>query len=302
MRRNLHYLIISALVFVTLFSPLTFAAEPAFGEDSVSDNVLEIVGEENNATEDTVLEPESTEPMVSTEHTESIELAEPVLRLLVPTKINFILDPYGIAGDRTLDSPEYSIINYSNVDVDVEINELAYSFSDNGTFFASTQPLDLTQEEEDKAVYMFLRRIAHPSLNEMDELEESSAAQIKHADNDDFLILDTNDGSSFKIRLKAANYDENGGFLSLNEDSVFLFKIMGDIRMGHSAPWKSGDLSLHMVYSWTPVTESSADEPDTDEPAPNERDTDQPDAPDADEPDVSDGNMQEEDEVGSDAN
>ncbi|MCL2050604.1 MAG: hypothetical protein FWG91_02570 [Lachnospiraceae bacterium] len=154
------------------------------------------------------------------------------IQVAIPLSLDFILDPYNISGQGTLFAPEYSIANYSNIDIELEIHDLAYSFSDNGDFLSLTEAPNQDEEAQEKMVFMFLRHLMEPQ-------------------NDDFIITDQADGAVLSIRLEAANYDENGEFVSLNESSIFRFTIMGAVTNGLSAPWKSGDLKLNMVYSWS---------------------------------------------------
>lgn len=185
-----------------------------------------------------------------------------MIQVSLPASLDFFLDPYDLSGRGTLFSPEYSIINYSNVDIELELYDFAYSFSDNGSFLSCAEAPDREVKLYEKAVFMFVRQIVKPRIDESGNLAESSDAQIFDRSNEDFIITDTAEDSVLKIRLKAANYDEDGSFVSLNEDSVFLFTLMGDITNGHSAPWKTGDLELKMVYRWEAILPEKTDADD----------------------------------------
>gem|GEM_PF-2405031 len=171
----------------------------------------------------------------------------------IPTTIDFYLDPFNFGRNGTLFSPEYSIINYSNVDIELQIKDLMYTYSDNGTFLSLTEAPNRSESRDEKAVFMFLRHIVHPLIDLNGELADLTVEQLYDHRNDDFIITDNAEGEVLTIHLKAANYDDDGNFVSLNEDSVFLFTILGDIDIGSSAPWKSGDLKLSIVYSMEAV-------------------------------------------------
>ncbi|MCL2718590.1 MAG: hypothetical protein FWE14_07390 [Lachnospiraceae bacterium] len=180
------------------------------------------------------------------------------IQVAIPTTIDFYLDPLNVTGLGTIFSPDYSIINYSNVDVILEISGLAYSFSDNGSFMSYNRPLTNEDDSYYKNVFMFLRHIVNPLIDLDGDIADITVEQLYDNQNDDFIITDQTEGSILTIILKAANYDDNGNFLSLNEDSIFLFSIMGDITSGENEVWKSGDLKINMVYSWKALIPDNA--------------------------------------------
>ena len=188
---------------------------------------------------------------------------EVIIRVSVPCNLDFYVDPYNFSGNGHIFSPEYSIINYSNVDVELNILDLAYHFSGNGSFFASTEPLDTTISRDAKGVFMFLRQITEAS------------ERIN-----DFIITDNAENAVFTLILSAAEYDEEGEFVELNEGSSFYFTIMGDVSIGNSAPWLSGDVWIEMLYSWDAIVpeeeidEEEFDENELDEEELNGEDTD----------------------------
>ncbi len=233
-------------------------------------------------------------------------LTDVIARVVLPTTLDFYIDPMDLTGNGTLFSPEYAIINHSNVDIEFSITGLHYVFSEDGQFLSFAEPFDTRLEREENAVYMYLRQIdstqfhfadSSPANTDKDiqnffpdaenseaktqdfyldtETQEflaseetqdyltatiSSTLSTIASDNigqasavPDYIITDKNDGDPLTFVLKASNYDEDGNFVSLNQDSIFLFTLMGEASSGTSEPWKTGDMKINMVFNWETI-------------------------------------------------
>jgi hypothetical protein len=190
---------------------------------------------------------------------------EHVLNVSLPANLDYFVDPIDLAGYGTLFSPIFRISNHGLTDVALKIWDIAYNFSDNGSFLSYTELPDSEIERYEKAIFMLLRQVYEDDYVDYDdsEFEYSDYLDLHYDDPDydavpeiiydkdiEYLVTNQVRDEGFVVLLKAAEHDEDGNFIALNPGSTFGFELTGGIADGTSAPWLSGDVWLQMVYSF----------------------------------------------------
>ncbi len=192
-------------------------------------------------------------------------VTSPVLNVSFPTSLDFYIDSHDLTGNGTLFSPAYEIVNYSSLDVIISVDSLYYTLPEDSQIETCSVPPDKDDENSERAVFMMFRPVSPAELDEdEDKLIGGEPDWLMSRRDNDYIISEASEDTAIKIYLEAADYDEDGNFISLNEQSTFRFALVGDVRSDSSDEWQSGDISFKIVYSWD-IAEPEASEVLTEE-------------------------------------
>lgn len=147
-----------------------------------------------------------------------------------PTRTMAYLDPGNLSGEGQIFSEQYIVENYGNTDVVVRINNIKIeSYSPESIYeFSHDEIIDNQTEEKKLNVNMVWE-------NDGDKSEKILNV-IEGVADEDVLIL------------KAAEYDENGEFISLRESSRGRFYFTGTLNTNANIVWQEKDFSVRFNY------------------------------------------------------
>lgn len=153
-----------------------------------------------------------------------------VYNVLFPTQTHAYLDPGNLSGRGQIFSDQYEIENYGNTDVAIKIKKIE---------------IHLKSSEE-------LYEISETAITD----DQSSIKKInvdmvwKNKNGAEEKVLHVNNGfpDEYVIRLRAADYDENGEFVSLDQDGTGYFYFTGTLNSNPNLEWDDGELTVSFNY------------------------------------------------------
>lgn len=100
------------------------------------------------------------------------EKSTDIIRVVLPIKLNFAIDPNGVSGMGQILSSDYDMINYSNVPIEIEITDIYYEFADPENCISLSEPYDSESEDAGgkKAFYLYMGHA---------DLEKQSDGELK---------------------------------------------------------------------------------------------------------------------------
>lgn len=148
----------------------------------------------------------------------------------VPTQTMAYLNPGNLSGEGQIFSEQFIVENYGNTDVVVRINNIKIeSYSPESIYeFSRDEIIDNQTEEKKINVNMVWENDGDKSEKILNVIEGVS--------DEDVLIL------------KAAEYDENGEFVSLRESSRGRFYFTGTLNTNANIVWQEKDFSVRFNY------------------------------------------------------
>lgn len=170
-----------------------------------------------------------------------------VLTVIVPSKLDFTIDPFEVSGKGQIYSDVFLIQNYSNEDVAVRLENIKYIFANDDDFLSLDAPPDipfgLAHNSDLKEIYMVLH--------------------YENRDWENFLITAKERSETADIILRAAEYDSEGKFVALNEESTLSFSFSGMVNHMPAKQWENKDVTVSIEYTMTALPCTS--EPETPE-------------------------------------
>ena len=147
-----------------------------------------------------------------------------------PTRTMAYLDPGNLSGEGQIFSEQYIVENYGNTDVVVRINNIKIeSYSPESIYeFSHDEIIDNQTEEKKLNVNMVWENDGDKSEKILNVIEGVADEDV--------------------LRLKAAEYDENGEFISLRESSRGRFYFTGTLNTNANIVWQEKDFSVRFNY------------------------------------------------------
>lgn len=152
-----------------------------------------------------------------------------ILDIQVPYDLPFMIDPIERSGNGQVYSETFRIDNYGGTDVYVHFTSIQYIFANGEDFFSLDEPFDVDKESPLKELYMTL--------------------EYENHDRSPFVIRDFEQAELEPILLEAAEYDDDGNFIALRENSTVRFHFSGSVNHAPLEPWASGDVKVSIRYS-----------------------------------------------------
>jgi|GEM_PF-6757299 len=146
----------------------------------------------------------------------------PVISVQLPMSLDFTIDPFEVNGRGQIYSDEYTICNFGETDVILNIAEINVSFANDTDFEPLSQPFNGTRGTDRKAIYLIIE-FGQYFLQDVVLTDPSNPAQIT-------VGLDAPDG-----------YDD---FYS-----EFAFRFSGSVNEHTPHEWRQGDVKVTMIYS-----------------------------------------------------
>lgn len=181
------------------------------------------------------------------DNAENLDFAESsMLTVVVPSNLDFQLDPLEVHGKGQIYSDNFLIQNYSNTDVTVKLENIKYTFVNETDFLSLDMPPEIPfgirNPSKLKEVYMLLH--------------------YENRDYENFVITTKEKSETADIILAAAEYDEDGNFVELNADSTLIFSFTGIVNHLPAIEWEDKDFSVSIEYTLIPDEFDESDEAD----------------------------------------
>jgi hypothetical protein len=229
-------------------------SENSISENSVSDNAVS----ENSISDNSLSANSISENSVSDNN----------VRVLLPIDLNFAIYPDGLSGMGQVFSPDYDMINYSDVPIEMEITDVYYEFADPENCIALSEPYVKGSGNDKKAFYLYLGRADIIEGNTEENLiryyDEYIEGQDKEWGNQviseevragegDVLITDQHLNEPVKFILEPSVYNEEGEFVSVGSESRASFRFFGSMNSTPETAWFNENVELKIVYTYKVV-------------------------------------------------
>lgn len=176
---------------------------------------------------------------------ESKDSDSTLVQIEVPSNISFILDPFELNSKGQIYSSVFDIVNKSDVDVEIEISDIKYIFSDGSECVASAAPIASSTDSDKKDIYLFLNWVDDVQA---DMRESTSSVGVSHTAEDlDVVITAEEKVSPRTFFLKAATYNSKN-IQIISPASRISFCLDGSINSNPSIPWEKGDVKIELSY------------------------------------------------------
>lgn len=216
-----------------------------------SDGPPEEVGEENVTDTPAVPKEEAAETVLGQDILYNVSL---------PADSTAYLDPGNISGRGQIFSEQYKVENYGNTDISIKIKDIdiyckfserLYEFSENEIADSSPSdsiPSDNSFVDSDPAVKKL--HVEMVWKNENGEPEK---------------VLNVSEGVADEdvLHLKAAEYDDDGGFVELNDGGTGSFFFRGTVDPDPGLVWEDGEIVIRFNYEIVNTDEEEEPEEDS---------------------------------------
>ena len=210
---------------------------------STNDGVNERISdgqEEKNGSEETKIDSVSEDEVqaVPSEDKEKKEQGSSedaiISKVKIPTKVHVDMDIDEVRGEGKISSEQYDIVNHGNRDIAIKIKNLKFSYR-----------LPKDTYEINGEVNKEISAEEHPKTKKIDVdiiWENEDEGQRK--------VLKLTDGKmdEYVLYLKAARYDKDGKFKSLDPGSKGTFRFVGSVESEPGLEWKDKEISLGIDY------------------------------------------------------
>lgn len=240
--------------------------DSSVSENSVSSSAVPI--EEvsaNEVQEDAVSENAVSENTVSENTVSENAVSDNIIRVLLPVKLDFAINPYGFGGMGQVISNDYDMINYSNVPIEVEIADIYYEFADPENCVSLHEPGIGEDVSEKKAFYLYLSRADIVKKDDEfkkyykeyidgqdEEWGQQTLAEDISAGENDILITDEHLIEPIKFVLAPSIYEE-GELVQTDAESMATFRFFGSMSSAPKVDWFSDNMKLKIVYTYRVV-------------------------------------------------
>lgn len=230
MRKKMAFIIV---IIIMNYSLCHVSAETVSGGDLIGGSNT-VMSEVNSAE---MTEPVDTEkmqevvlPVNSEMLPETEEVAGPVYNVTFPAKTVACLDPDNLSGRGQIFSDEYVVENYSNTDVSIRVKNVK-------VFYFSTE-----------SVYEFYETGIEENSSDVKRLDVN-LVWVNNSENTE-RVLHVTEGECDEtvLVLKAAEYNNRGEFISLNEGSTGFFYFTGTLNANPNIVWEDGEVELQFDY------------------------------------------------------
>lgn len=160
----------------------------------------------------------------------SVEVAEPVYNVTFPAKTVAWLDPDNLSGRGQIFSDEYVVENYSNMDVSIRVKNVK-------VFYLSTE-----------SVYEFYETGTEENSSDVKRLDVNLVWVNKSENTERVLHVTEGECDETVLVLKAAEYNDQGECIGLNEGSTGFFYFTGTLNANPNIVWEDGEVELQFDY------------------------------------------------------
>ena len=204
-----------------------------------SEEQIKIPEESENLPTEENLEIESTEEQMGELPEESAEISseenienskEIVYSVLFPTSIHAYLDPGNLSSRGQIFSEHYIVENYGNTDIAIKIKNI-------DIHCWSTEDIYEFSQEEVTDSHSRTKKL---NVNMVWKNETQNTKKI--------LNVSSNISEEYVIYLKAAEYDENGEYVSLNKGGIGEFYFTGTLNSNPNLEWEDGEITVNFDY------------------------------------------------------
>lgn len=150
-----------------------------------------------------------------------------------PANVQAYLDPGNLSGKGQIFSDPYVIENYGSEDVSIKIKNIAVNYwSDEYEYEFSEETV--TDQDSD---------IKKLNINMIWENESENEKKVLN-------ILES-EPNEYVLHLRAAEYDNHGEFVKLNEGGRGAFYFTGTLNSNPNLVWEDGEITLSFDYEIT---------------------------------------------------
>lgn len=198
-----------------------------------------------------------------------------IIRLVCPTEYPFFIARNPEKTVAHLNSQIFYIANYSNKDILIDLSNIHLESEENVTYNELSAPLEDGYVSDTKDVFAFLKILPIdpakvPSSDDLRTGEIPPSGALP--EEGDFILTGENKTTDYKVLLKAANYNENGEFVSFQPESIFSFYIAGSVTPNKDLIWNEGDISIKVIINYSVVPAKEEKSPETDKEKSSEAD------------------------------
>lgn len=183
--------------------------------------------------------PDQQEEPEATAETEQDQEKDVFYRVSLPADSRVYLDPGNLSGRGQIFSDSCQVENYGNTDIAIKIKniDIYYQFSE--------------------SIYEFSKDAVTGSLPSVKRLQVDMI--WKNEDEDTEKVLNICEGApeEYVLFLKAANYDENGEFISVAEGGRGSFSFTGTVNSNPNLIWEDGEITVSFRYEIVNMEEKS---------------------------------------------
>ncbi len=236
----------------------------------------------NNAAERSIPEKEKTENAGNKRETpatpsdleskgnngDASEKKQNIVSLVIPQKLEVVIDPFEIDGKTQVYSEKYSIKNTGETKGVLQLSKLACTSGKSGEVKVRKN-LDRIHDGEKKKIYLEMvleseklkDNAAEDEENNDEGAEEEETGRLEYGRSENKTIeeenLKTERESEKHIVLswEDTSYEQ---VLEAGEEAVIYF--CGEVNENASQPWENGDVEITVVYDWKEMTEESEEE------------------------------------------
>lgn len=171
---------------------------------------------------------EESDELIPEENIENSE--EIVYSVLFPASIHAYLDPGNLSSRGQIFSEHYTVENYGNTDIAIKIKNI-------DIHCWSTEDIYEFSEEEVTDNHSRTKKL---NVNMVWKNETENTKKI--------LNVSSNTSEEYVIYLKAAEYDENGEYVSLNKGGIGEFYFTGTLNSNPNLEWEDGEITVNFDY------------------------------------------------------
>ena len=147
-----------------------------------------------------------------------------------PANTTAYFDPDNLSGKGQVFSNPYTVENYGNTDVAIKIKNIDIEYNSTETIYEFGE-----EETEDSLSNVKRLHINMVWVNESENTEKVLKI-MEGAPEEEVLVL------------RAAEYDEQGEFVSLREGGTGAFYFTGTVEAGSGAVWEDGEITVRFDY------------------------------------------------------
>jgi len=244
-------------------------SENTISENTVSDNsISENSISDNAVSENSLSENSLSDNSLSANSISENSVSDNRIRVLLPIDLNFAIYPDGLSGMGQVFSPDYDMINYSDVPIEMEITDVYYEFADPENCLALSEPYVKGSGNDRKAFYLYLGHADIIEGNSEESVTRYYDEYIEGQDKEwgnqviseevragegDVLITDQHLIEPVKFILEPSVYNGEGEFISVGDESRASFRFFGSMNSTPKTAWFNENVELKIVYTYKVV-------------------------------------------------
>lgn len=151
-------------------------------------------------------------------------------QISLPADSKAYLDPGNLSGRGQIFSDSYKVENYGNTDIAVKIKNI-----------------DIYCQSSEN-IYEFSRDEIAESCPSVKKLQIEIIWKNESEDVETILNVCEDSPDEYVLFLKAANYDDNGEFISLAEGGIGSFCFTGTVNSNPDLIWEDGEITVSFNY------------------------------------------------------